>query len=247
MSPDPLADHTEDPQTLNRYVYVRNNPLNLTDPTALDFYLQCTDKDHKGCTHIQIDPDNKNTTWVQAGKDGNATIISSDSIRAGQNKATVDENGIQINGANQGIYFENKANDASHSADGTDHNPITLAGSSALKDFSITIDGNCNGTCLGSGTWSYPGTNQQAGELLSSRGSFSLVGENARAGLGYGDHPYSTQFRFGGPNRSMFRCANSPHLSVPNDPKYNVPRGFHVDAHGDAYHHKQDVDRKSVE
>ena len=34
MSPDPLAGHTEDPQTLNRYVYVRNNPLNLTDPTG---------------------------------------------------------------------------------------------------------------------------------------------------------------------------------------------------------------------
>ena len=26
MSPDPLAGHTEDPQTLNRYVYVRDNP-----------------------------------------------------------------------------------------------------------------------------------------------------------------------------------------------------------------------------
>jgi RHS repeat-associated protein len=35
MSPDPLAGHTEDPQTLDRYVYVRNGPLNLTDPTGL--------------------------------------------------------------------------------------------------------------------------------------------------------------------------------------------------------------------
>jgi RHS repeat-associated protein len=38
-SPDPLGLRSvlpEDPQTLNRYAYVRNNPLALTDPTGLD-------------------------------------------------------------------------------------------------------------------------------------------------------------------------------------------------------------------
>src|SRR5258708_13920358 len=38
MQPDPVGGHNEDPQTLNRYAYVRNNPLSLTDPTGLDFY-----------------------------------------------------------------------------------------------------------------------------------------------------------------------------------------------------------------
>ena len=46
---------------------------------------------------------------MQADKDGNATIVTSDSIRAGQNKATVDENGVTINGNSQGIYSDNKA------------------------------------------------------------------------------------------------------------------------------------------
>jgi hypothetical protein len=35
MSGDPLGGDTSDPQTLNRYTYVRNNPVNLTDPTGM--------------------------------------------------------------------------------------------------------------------------------------------------------------------------------------------------------------------
>lgn len=34
MSPDPVGGSGADPQTLNKYAYVRNNPLNFTDPTG---------------------------------------------------------------------------------------------------------------------------------------------------------------------------------------------------------------------
>ena len=37
MTPDPLGGDIGDPQTLNRYAYVRSNPLNLADPTGMDF------------------------------------------------------------------------------------------------------------------------------------------------------------------------------------------------------------------
>jgi hypothetical protein len=39
MSPDPLgifSSNLTDPQTLNLNSYVRNNPVNLTDPSGLD-------------------------------------------------------------------------------------------------------------------------------------------------------------------------------------------------------------------
>jgi RHS repeat-associated protein len=36
LSPDLLGGRLADPQTLNRYSYVRNNPLNFVDPTGMD-------------------------------------------------------------------------------------------------------------------------------------------------------------------------------------------------------------------
>ena len=35
MSGDPLAGDISDPQTMNRYTYARNNPINLTDPSGM--------------------------------------------------------------------------------------------------------------------------------------------------------------------------------------------------------------------
>jgi len=44
---DPLGGSVSNPQSLNRYAYVRNDPVNLVDPLGLatQFWL-CTVRDH---------------------------------------------------------------------------------------------------------------------------------------------------------------------------------------------------------
>jgi RHS repeat-associated protein len=56
ISPDPSGGHRSDPQTLNKYAYARNNPLNLTDPTGLD---PCPDN-----TADNIDNENCGDEWL---------------------------------------------------------------------------------------------------------------------------------------------------------------------------------------
>jgi RHS repeat-associated protein len=251
MSPDSFGGHLEDPQTLNHYSYVGNNPLSRTDPDGHDFYQQCGSSDHSGCTQVNTDPKNsKSTQWVQAGADGKATIITSDSIRSGQNSATLTQNGLQVNGA-QGIYFDNPASHTTD-ADGNDvnHNTLDVAGSGQLQGFSFHVDGNCGGTCMSSGEWSAPGMSSAQARSALNANSFTIPFEDARAGFGGGEHGYSSQFRFGG---SFFGCAvsacpNTPHISVRYDPasaypKYGVPAAgmWHVDAHSGWFAHGQDI------
>src|SRR5262249_41565783 len=53
VSPDPLAGSILDPQSLNRYTYVLDDPIHLTDPTGLDHWLDANGKrtngDYEAC------------------------------------------------------------------------------------------------------------------------------------------------------------------------------------------------------
>jgi RHS repeat-associated protein len=51
MSTDPLPGHADDPQTRNRYIYVRNDPVNLIDPLGLDWLV--TECERSFGTHRQ--------------------------------------------------------------------------------------------------------------------------------------------------------------------------------------------------
>jgi RHS repeat-associated protein len=103
MSPDDDGGHLEDPQTLNKYAYVGNNPLSRTDPDGHDFWQSC-DKASATCGSQQIGT-NKGGSAINHLVQGtttngqfSATVIASASLGAAGsgNSATVNGTGVEI-------------------------------------------------------------------------------------------------------------------------------------------------------
>jgi len=67
MSADPLGGSLANPQSLNKYTYVLNNPLRYTDPTGL--YACADDKNGSHCASKQDQAFEKTLAGLR-GKDG---------------------------------------------------------------------------------------------------------------------------------------------------------------------------------
>jgi RHS repeat-associated protein len=136
MSPDPLGGHQEDPQTLNRYNYVRNNPLNLTDPTGLDFWLQ----GGTGCGQSGVTCDKGG--FVTDDK-GNRVLVGDDQLRDANSgdSANFDTNGVHITTA-QGTF-------TGQFAPGTADTRVEGAGDFA--GMHAVFNSDCGGTCNANG------------------------------------------------------------------------------------------------
>jgi RHS repeat-associated protein len=238
VSADPLAGHTEDPQTLNRYTYTRNNPLKYIDPDGLDFWIKgqgdhCKDK--AKCDKDGFVVDEKGKRMVV--KNGEITNrLNGDCPKCQQSSggytAVVNEAGVQITNMGgqtfTGVFTENA---------------VSLSGAGKLQDFSFTITGSSlqNGVLAG-GTFEYSGTNEQTKQVLSKRGAFSYVLDPFNK-----FHPGTTQYRFadlpplqlgimdnwGTIQLQTSNFGTSSHLSVATKPKANVPKTvgeWHVDS-----------------
>ena len=57
MSADPSGGDLSDPQTLNKYAYTRNNPINLIDPSGMDYCSGGSGGDSTSCQ-------NSGGTWI---------------------------------------------------------------------------------------------------------------------------------------------------------------------------------------
>jgi len=171
MGPDPLGGHRVDPQTLNKYSYVRNNPLNLTDPTGLDFNLTCSGPDTATC-----EGGLQGTTTTNTDANGNqtstftATVISND-----KNGNLVDQSGNQYNAtvSGAGVSFSQAGSNQPGSMGVfiNNSNATTIQGTGGLSGFAFNFTySNWAGNVTAGGTFSYNGTFQQAESALENAG-----------------------------------------------------------------------------
>jgi RHS repeat-associated protein len=158
---DPMGGHTEDPQTLNRYTYVRNNPGVLTDPKGLDFYLQCKDNSAT-CQDGRVGTtDNKGSfTTTLITNDKNGRLVDQ---RGNVYTTKITGQGVSFNGAGSKEYIQGVF------LNGT--NATTIAGSGSLTGFTFNFtSSNLDVNQTAKGTFSFNGTAGEAARALEQAG-----------------------------------------------------------------------------
>jgi RHS repeat-associated protein len=232
MSPDDVGGHLEDPQTLNLYSYVGNNPLSRTDPSGHDFYQSC-DKASATCGNQNIGTnDNPVNHLVLGTTDSNgkfsAGIVTSASLSDPNsgNSAVVNGTGVQVTsaaGTAQGIFIN-----------GTPSADIKGQGA-GFDQFSFHIDSNyAQRGVLAAGTATYLGSGGKQGMIdtinsikVNGNGPFRYSEESTRFGNPF--HPGEDNFRFStGSDPENVNYGPSPHFAVPRGP--GDTGDFHVDS-----------------
>jgi len=211
MTPDPMGGHYEDPQTLNKYAYVRNNPLTLTDPTGLDIWLQGCGKDSSTCKDNYVGTTDKNGNFQREHLTGDQTKDAT----LGPHGITVTQDGKSYTG----VWDTNKG----------ENGAVTVAGTGALKGYDADVNGNCGGTCVASGdirsaTPNAGNITQALFKVLDT--SQSGYVKNAGTDAWNFFHPGATNFR----GHADSDQKGIPSTHIPIDPKASLPNNeWHVD------------------
>ncbi len=225
VTPDPLGGHYRDPQTLNKYAYVRNNPLILTDPTGLDIWLQGCGKDSNTCKDNYVGTTDAGGKFQRTHLTGDQT----EDATLGPHGIAVTYDGKQF----QGVWDTNKG----------ENGAVQVAGTGALNGYIAEVNGNCGGTCVASGF--LKSTDPNAGNITKALfGVLNVKGSGFVKNAGTDGinlfHPGAKNFR----GHSDGDKKGIPSTHIPVDPKKSLPnnewhidRTFPYDGPGDWFEH----------
>jgi len=219
-SPDPIGGHYTDPQTLNKYAYVRNNPLRYVDPDGLDLKASC-DEESDTCHKAHWWSGRYEGTWDQDHEHFTVTNFQTDSSgNSAGHTINFDASGIHIDG-HQGSFIA-----------GTDATRVNGTGDFSGTHFVANSD--CLGTCVAGGGL----FNNDGGGFLGVA-AFGLQGPNLGIDR-FGEHP-GDQYRGGntnGPDAHLSFVPGDTELPLHFDTRfpYGSISGFAVHT-GDLFYH----------
>ena len=238
LRPDPISGTLANPQSLNRYVYVLNNPLVLTDPTGMIVDWEDSKKGKKdGMTNAQRAFE-KRLEQLQNSKNAkdqaNGAALQKTYDRLQASKATFEVVNGDSSGSSRGeITYQ-----------GNDHFTVSLSGNSDNNGFSVNqkvahefehgrqvLDGELSFRQVGD-SW-VPFAHDLTDEAKGFEAGFQIEGPNPAQGAII--NGAATALRFGGiPGEAQYLNDHIQgyhglpmQLNVPNPPPpgvYEVPK-----------------------
>jgi RHS repeat-associated protein len=153
LSPDPLGGNLVDPQSLNRYTYVLNNPLRFTDPTGMYVCKDSADCSSKADQKFEktlaglrgskdADVARAAGAYGAANSDNGVKVGFADLSTKGENGNTVSTVGVDANGnlqANSDVTINSKIDGDSYAA------AVGHEGSHAADAQDVVASGLSNG------------------------------------------------------------------------------------------------------